>query len=107
MIRQVISDMVHDMVRNIVQEEVTILREEVQSDLQSFYERISILIESSYAHPAPGPSSPLPLPPPPPSPPPPEAGKEPDLALDPFHHLILLIHPKQGKRQILLLDLIL
>ena len=85
-IRQVISDIVPDMVRSIVREEVssvrdevtvlrevvsslraevpilweavTGLREEVRSELQSFYERISTLIERSSAPP------PLPLSPP-------------------------------------------
>ena len=79
MIRQVISDMVLDMMRSIVweeessvQEEVTIvrkamtnLRDEVRSELQSFYERISTLIERSSTHPAPAPTF---GPPPPPLP---------------------------------------
>ena len=106
MIRQVISDMVPDMVRSIVREEVTSvreevtilrakvpivweavislreevpilreavtsLREEVRSELQSFYERISILIERSSARPSLDP------------PPPPEAGKKLDPAFGP------------------------
>ena len=53
---------------------VTILRDEVRSELQSFYERISILIESSFTHHAPG----LSLPPPSLFPPSPEAGKKTD-----------------------------
>ena len=85
--------MVHDMVRSIVWEEVTILREkvtivqeemiilreEVRSELQSFCERISTLIESSSAHRTLGPSSP----PPPPFPLPPKAGKDTDPAPSP------------------------
>ena len=95
MIRQVISDMVPDMVRSIVREEMTILREEVtilreevtslrdevQSELQLFYERISTVIECSYAHPALGPPSP-------PSPPLPETGKELDPAFGPSPPLL-------------------
>ena len=61
-IRKVISDMVLDMVRSIVWEEMTILREEVRSELQSFYERILTLIESFSTHHAHGPSSPPPPP---------------------------------------------
>ena len=103
MICQVISDMVPDMVRSIVREKVTSarkkmiivreavtsLREEVQSELQSFYERISTLIERSSAHPAPPPPPPPPLlpppskvgkEPPPHSPLPPQAEKEADTA---------------------------
>ena len=77
MIREVISDIVPDMVRSIVQEEMTSVREEVtivreaitslrnevRSELQSFYERISTLIKRSFAHPAPASG-----PPPPPLP---------------------------------------
>ena len=37
----------------IVREAVTILREEIRSELQSFYERISTLIERSSVHPPP------------------------------------------------------
>ena len=52
------------------------LREEVRSELQSFYERILTLIECSSAHPA------LSQPPPPPPPPsyysPPQAEKKAD-----------------------------
>ena len=62
------------MERSIVRKEVTILREDIRSELQSFYGRISTLIESCSVHRAPGPSSPLP----PPSPPPLEAGKDAD-----------------------------
>ena len=75
MVRQVISDMILDMVRSIVREEVQaeleleyvriIVQEEVRSELQSFYEKISTLIESFSAHLAsPPPPSPTPLPPP-------------------------------------------
>ena len=107
-IRQVISDIVPDMVRSIVREEVssvrdevtilrevvsslrhevpilreavTDLREEVRSELQSFYERISTLIERSSAHPTLAPA-PVPGPPPPPSHSlPPQAEKEADVA---------------------------
>ena len=71
--------MVLDMVRSIVREEVTILQKEVRLELQSFYERISTLIESSFADPVLGLSSPSP----PASPPPPQAGKEVDPAFGP------------------------
>ena len=47
---------------------MTCLRDEVRSELQSFYERISTLIERSSTHPTPAPD-----PPPPPLPPPPHA----------------------------------
>ena len=62
----------------IVREAVTSLREEVRSELQSFYERMSTLIERSSAHPPPPPptafaTAPAPAsaftPPPPPPPP--------------------------------------
>ena len=89
MICQVISDMVRSIVREevtilreevtIVREEMTILREEIRSELQSFYERISTLIESSSAHRTLGPFSP----PPPPFPLPPKVGKDTDLAPSP------------------------
>ena len=48
---------------------MTSLREEVRAELQSFYERISILIERSSTHPAPAPGPSPPPPPRPPSPP--------------------------------------
>ena len=63
MIHQVISDMVPVMVRSIVQEEV-------RSELQSFYERISTLIKRSSTHPTPALGPPPPPPPPPPLSPP-------------------------------------
>ena len=108
MIREVISDIVPNMVRSIVREEVTSvreevtivretvtslreevpilreavtsLREEVRSELQSFYERILTLIERSSAHLAPGPSPPS-SPPPSHSLPPPQAEKKADSLL--------------------------
>ena len=116
MIREVISDIVPDMVRRIVREEVTSLREEVtivgeavtslrnevpilrealtslqeevRSKLQSFYERISTLIERYFAHPAPGP-------------PPPrfEAGKEPDAAFGPSSPPPSHSLPPQAKKE--------
>ena len=100
MIRQVISDMVPDMVKSIIRKEVTTLREEVtilreemtmlreevpilreeviglrrevRSELQSFHERISTLIKCSSTYPIPAPG-----PPPPPSPPPPPGPSSP------------------------------
>ena len=66
----------------ILREAVTSLREEVRTELQSFYERISTLIERSSAYPVAAPA-PAPVPalapapafgPPPPPPPPSHSG---------------------------------
>ena len=59
------------MIHQVRSDKVTTLRDEVRLELQSFYERISTLIESFFAHRTPSPSSP----PPPLSLPPPETGK--------------------------------
>ena len=100
----------------------TILREELRSELQSFYEKILTLIESSSTHPASNPFSP----PSPHSLPPPELGKKANPAIGPpsrppplsspspqarkrqilllvllfqhHHHILLRLHPKWGKR---------
>ena len=53
--------------------------------MQSFYERISTLIERSSAHPAPPPPPPPPLLPPPSYSPPPQAEKEADTLDDTAH----------------------
>ena len=72
----------------ILREALTSLREEVRSELQSFYERISTLIERSSTHPAPA-SAPAPVLAPASGPPPPlpshsggtQAEKEADAAI--------------------------
>ena len=66
-LREVVSSLRDEV--PILREAVIGLREEVRSELQSFYERISTLIERSSTYPAPTPGPPPPPPPRPPSPP--------------------------------------